>query len=259
MKKILIILFILITLIPILTTSSFKNEDTNIIRHELRAGGGGGGGSGGGGGGGSSSPSHTHTNNSNRNGTSHPISTILTHITVMFAMFMGSIIFYNKILKSSINSKRYLKILGKKEVSWKYKNIEDQAVETFYIVQESWTNMDLTPAKPYMSDKLYDSFKTKLNFMEISNKRNILEKIELKDIKPVSINDDENDDKDYIWFYIKGKMIDYIINTKTDEVIEGNTNRTTFIEFWKFTRKGKDKWVLTKIKQKEEADTIDFE
>lgn len=259
MKKILIILFILITLSPILITNNNFNKTNNTISNELRAGGGGGGSGGGGGGGGGTSPSHGHTNTSNKNGTSHPISTFLTHIAFMFSMFMGSIIFYNKILKSSINSKRYLKILGKKEVSWKYKNIEAQAIETFYIVQESWTNMDLTPAKLYMSDKLYDSFKTKLNFMEISNKRNVLEKIELKDIKPVSINDDENDDKDYIWFYIKGKMIDYTINTKTDEIIEGNTNRTSFIEFWKFTRKGKEKWVLTKIKQKEEANTIDFE
>lgn len=119
--------------------------------------------------------------------------------------------------------------------------------------------MDLKPAKPYMSEKLYDSFTTKLNFMEMCNKRNILEKIQLIDIKPVSINDDEDDDKDYIWLYIKGKMVDYIINTKTDEVIDGNTNRTSFIEFWKFTRQGKDKWVLTKIKQKDEAHTIDFE
>ena len=54
-------------------------------------------------------------------------------------------------------------------------------------------------------------------------------------------------------------MIDYIINTKTNEVIEGQTYPTNFIEFWKFTRKGKDRWVLTKIKQKEEINTIQFQ
>ena len=258
MKKILIILLILFTLSSILITNNNLNENNYTIRYELRAGGGGGGSSGGGGNGGTSS-SHGHTNNSNRNGTSHPISIFINHVLFIFSMFIGSIVFYNKILKSSINSKRYLKILGKKEPSWKYRNIEEQAIETFYILQESWTNMDLNPAKPYMSEKLYDNFTTKLNFMEMCNKRNVLKKIQLKDIKPVSINDDEEDDKDYIWFYIKGKMIDYIINTKTDEIIDGNTYRMSFIEFWKFTRQGKDKWVLTKIKQKDEAHTINFE
>ena len=110
-----------------------------------------------------------------------------------------------------------------------------------------------------MSEKLYDSFEIKLNFMEMNNKRNILKMIKLLDIKPVSIYDDEEDDNDLIWFYIKGFMIDYIIDTETKEKIEGTEFPTTFVEFWKFTRKGKDKWVLDKIKQEDEFDTIDFQ
>ena len=36
---------------------------------------------------------------------------------------MSSIVLYVKVVRSSINSKRYLKILGKKDITWQYKNI----------------------------------------------------------------------------------------------------------------------------------------
>ena len=218
----------------------------------LRAGGG----STGGGGGSSSGGSGTHGHNYSRYDS--PISNYISYIMFMIFAFFGSIVFYFKILRSSMNSWRYLKLLGKKEISWKYKNIEKQAIETFYSVEEAWTNMDMSPSKEYMSQDLYDSFMIKLNFMEVNKRRNILKKIKLWDIKPVSIYDDSNDSEDYIWFYIKGKMIDYIINTETNDIIEGNKYSKSFVEFWKFTRDN-NRWVLTKIKQKDDANTINFQ
>ena len=107
-----------------------------------------------------------------------------------------------------------------------------------------------------MSEDLYESFIIKLNFMEMNNKRNVLKNISLVDIKPISVNDDDDDDKDFVWFYIKGRMIDYIMDTRTDDFLEGSKYSKSFVEFWKFVRKGKNKWVLTKIKQKDELDSI---
>jgi len=230
---------------------SFESGHTTYI---LRAGGGSSGGSGGSGG--SSSSSHGHGNSSYDN---NPISYIVNLITFLVVAFIGSIILYIKVLRSAINSKRYLKLLSKKDVSWKYRNIEKQAITTFYSVQNSWTNMNMESSKEYMSKKLYESFVTKLNFMEANNKRNVLKMINLIDIKPVSIYDDEDDEKDFVWFYIKGLMIDYTINTETEEKIDGTQFPTSIIEFWEFTRKGKDKWILSKIKQRDEADTIVFQ
>lgn len=254
MKKIMLIIMILFLISPIYAEAKTTNSLNENITYSLRAGGGSSGGGSSGGGGRTSS-----RNGSASSSHSDPISKLISYFFITITIFGSSIVFYFKVLKSAINSKRYLRILGKKEISWKYKSIEKQAIETYYSVQESWTKMDMTDSKKYMSEDLYDSFIVKLNFMEMNNKRNVLKKIKLRDIKPVSIYDDENDDKDYVWFYIKGSMIDYIINTETNEVLEGKTYPTSFIEFWKFTRKGKDKWVLTKIKQQEEANTIEFQ
>ena len=74
---------------------------------------------------------------------------------------------------------------------------------------------------------------------------------------PVAVHDDPDNSRDYIWFYIKGKMIDYTINTNTQMKISGNTFPTAFVEYWQFTRKG-NSWVLHKILQKDEEDQIPF-
>lgn len=253
MKKIICIIVLLILISPVFVMAkqySFKSSSTTYI---LRAGGGSSGGSSGSG---SSSHKHVTINSSYDN---NPISNIINIITFLVITFMGSIFLYIKVLRSAINSKRYLKLLSKKDVSWKYKNIEKQAITTFYSVQDSWTNMNMEPSKEYMSKKLYESFVIKLNFMEVNNKRNVLKMINLIDIKPVSIYDDEDDEKDFVWFYIKGLMIDYTINTETKEKIDGNQFPTSFVEFWEFTRKGNNKWILSKIKQRDEADTIVFQ
>ena len=95
--------------------------------------------------------------------------------------------------------------------------------------------------------------------MEIGNKRNVLKKIRLINLRPISIHDDKNDDKDLVWFYINGSMIDYMIDTRTNENIDGNSSFSKpFVEFWQFTRKG-DKWVLSKILQSNESDKIVFQ
>ena len=256
MKKLICVITLLILISPVVVMAEQYSSENEHAIYILRAGGGSSGGSGGSGGSGSSSHGHGSNSSSYDN---NPISYILNLIIFLVITFIGSIILYIKVLRSAINSKRYLKLLSKKDISWKYKNIEKQAITTFYSVQDSWTNMNMEPSKEYMSKKLYDSFVIKLNFMEANNKRNVLKMINLIDIKPVSIYDDEDNEKDFVWFYIKGFMVDYTINTETKEKIDGTEFPTSFIEFWEFTRKGKDKWVLSKIKQIDEADTIVFQ
>lgn len=236
-----------------LDSISYKNSKSNIVL--LRAGGGGS--SSGGGSSGGSSGGHT-TRGSVSNRPTSIIGTILHHIIFFILFFFTAIVFYLKIIRASINSKRLLKLLDDKDKSWNYRNIEQQVISTFYSVQESWTNMDMSASKEYMADDLYETFNTKLEWMQMGNKRNILKKIKLINLKPISIYDDEDDSKDLIWFYIKGKMVDYIINTETNEKIDGNDYSKSFVEFWKFVKKD-EKWVLAKILQKDEENLIKFQ
>lgn len=212
-------------------------------------------------GGGSSSGGHSSSGGSSSRhygsrGYSSPLSTIISAIIFILILFASTIILYFKVLRASFNSKRYLRLLDNKDITFKYKTIEKRVIETFYVVEEAWTNNDIVKAKDYMDKDLYENFKSKLEWMDINNRRNILKKIRLVNLKPVSVYDDKDDNKDLIWFYIKGKMIDYIIDTKTKSIVSGDTKNKSFVEFWKFVKNDNNEWVLSEILQEDESKKI---
>ena len=207
-------------------------------------------------GGHSSSGGSSSSRHYGRRGYSSPLSNIISAIIFIIIIFASTIILYFKVLRASFNSKRYLRLLDNKDITWKYKTIEKRVIETFYVVEEAWTNNDINKAKDYMDKDLYESFKSKLEWMDINNRRNILKKIRLVNLKPVSVYDDKDDKKDLIWFYIKGKMIDYIVDTKTKSIISGDTKNKSFVEFWKFVKNDDNKWVLSEILQEDESSKI---
>ena len=141
--------------------------------------------------------------------------------------------------------------------AWKYKDIISTVNDSFIAIQNAWSNMDMSSASQYMSTDLYDKFQVKLNWMAYRNEKNILKNIQLLQALPVAVHDDSDNARDYIWFYIKGKMTDYTIDTTTQRKISGNTSPAAFVEYWQFTR-NEDTWVLNEILQKDEAEEIPF-
>ena len=252
MKNILLIAFVLLLVViscDVIVVNAKEVSHSSPITI-LRAGGGGSSG-GHSSSGGSSSGGHYGSR-----GYSNPISDIISAILFAFIFFASAIILYFKVLRASFNSKRYLRLLDDKDITFKYKTIEKRVTESFYVIQEAWTNNDISKAKDYMAKDLYESFKIKLEWMDINNRRNVLKKIRLVNLKPVSIYDDKDDKKDLIWFYIKGKMIDYTIDTKTRNIVDGTTKNKSFIEFWKFVKNNRNEWVLSEILQEDESSKI---
>ncbi|MBR6503289.1 MAG: Tim44 domain-containing protein [Clostridia bacterium] len=254
-KTITLIIIILMLVSCISITVYADNADAfysdSIIT--LRAGGGGSGGSGGGGGGSSSGSSH----NSGTGRQPTLFESIIQFIMMPFVLFSSSIIFYIKLTKRSRKSKKLMKQMMQSDNAWKYKDISSTVKESFIAIQTAWSDMDMSPASQYMSDELYDNFQTKLNWMAYRNQKNVLNNVQLLKALPVAVYDDCDDSRDYIWFYIKGKMVDYIIDTNTQLKVSGNTSATTFVEYWQFTRK-ENNWVLNKILQKNESEQIPF-
>lgn len=214
---------------------------------EARAGGG----SSGGGSSGGSSGSHGTAHSSSS--TTDPISSIFGIIT--FAIIGSSSII---IMKIKITKYRYNARKDFKDTDWNYKELVKRAEKTYFVLQKAWTKNEINIAKDYLTKELYENYKSKLQWMEISNKKNILKKIKLLNVFPISVLDEIGDKNDKVYMYIKGKMIDYIINTKTNEVIEGNGMSSVFIEYWLFVKNKKGEWVLSKIYQCDELDTIPY-
>ena len=251
MRNILLLSFLLLLVViscnVIVVNAKEISYDNSITI--LRAGGGSSGSH-------SSSGGSSSSRHYGRRGYSSPLSNIISAIIFIIIIFASTIILYFKVLRASFNSKRYLKLLDNKDITFKYKTIEKRVIETFYVVEEAWTNNDISKAKDYMDKDLYENFKSKLEWMDINNRRNILKKIRLVNLKPVSVYDDKDDNKDLIWFYIKGKMIDYIVDTKTKSIVSGDTKNKSFVEFWKFVKNENNEWVLSEILQEDESKKI---
>ena len=90
------------------------------------------------------------------------------------------------------------------------RNIE----EIYFNLQEAWTSMDYSQVEEYMSSDLYKNHKAKLGWMVVRKRQNILQKIRLLAVKHVGVQHYLDSSKDVVWFYIKGLMIDYIINSE---------------------------------------------
>lgn len=223
----------------------------------LRAGGGSSGGGGGSSGGGSSSGSSHHTGRGPR-GENSIVGNIFTGVLFVLFFFGAAVVFRLKLSKYARNTKKLMSMLERRDSAWKYKHIQKQVKTTYFVVQKAWTDANLEPAKPYMSETLFESFQTKINWMVFKQEKNVLKNIQLKDAVPVSVYDHPDDTLDHVWFYIKGKMIDYTVNTETNQRINGNPLPTTFEEYWQFTREQDHRWVLNQILQKDEADQIAF-
>ncbi len=255
-KTISLIIVILIFISCLCITAYAENTDTfySSTITPLRAGGGssGGGGSGGGSSGGGSSAHHSVTGRQ-----STPFGAVVQFVMITLVLFSSSILFYIKLTKRSRKAKKLMNQIMQSDNAWKYKDISATVEDSFIAIQTAWSNMDMTPSAQYMSEELYDSFQTKLSWMSYRNQKNVLENIKLIRALPVAVHDDPDNSRDHIWFYIKGRMVDYIIDTNTQLKISGNTSAAFFEEYWQFIRK-ENSWVLNKILQKNESDQISF-
>ncbi|MBR3162108.1 MAG: Tim44 domain-containing protein [Bacilli bacterium] len=215
------------------------------IQVYARAGGGGGGSGGGGGGGSAGSSSGGSGYNSN------PISNILGWIVFISITFSSAIVMKIKITKYRYNAAKEFK-----NTDWNYRELIKRVEKTYFILQKAWTKNDIKPAKSYLTKELYESYDSKLQWMEVSNKRNVLKKIRLLNVYPISVKDEKGNKNDIVYMYIKGKMVDYTINILTNEVIEGDNISRSFVEYWVFVKNHKNEWVLSKIYQHDELDNI---
>lgn len=237
MKKIMILLILLLVV-------ALQTIPTSV---EARAGGGGGssGGSGG------SSGSHTSSHSSSSS--NDPLSRIFGILTFVIVSSSSIIVMRVKITKYRYNARKDFK-----DTDWNYKELVKRVEKTYFILQKAWTKNDIKLAKGYLTKELYENYKSKLEWMELGHKKNILKKIKLLNVYPISVSDEKGNKNDKVYMYIKGKMVDYTINTNTNEVIEGNGISKSFIEYWLFVKNRNGEWVLSKIYQYDELDVIPY-
>lgn len=216
-----------------------------------RAGGASGGGGGGGGGGGSFPSSYKQQPGTRRTGGC---------VSGAFA--------YGNLCDSGKCRNHYIPAPGKKETGssreklkefsigedhWDRSEIQERVRESYYRIQECWRDRDLEKGYPYLSQKMQQEFQTKFEWSRMRHEVFVMEGIQLLDAILVEAENEDGDDRDYIWYLIHGKMIDYVYHEETGELLKGSRKMEDFFEYWRFVLEDGN-WVLDEICQKEEVD-----
>ena len=195
-----------------------------------RAGGGGGLGGGGGGAGGDI------------------FTTILAFILAPFFLAY-SIIVSLKLERRRNSVTKLTKQLEKTDRMWNYRKMIARVEITFFKVQEAWMERNQDLAKEFMSDRIYQKHRLQTDEMITNGTKNMLAKMNIEEKMIISVSDYNDNSEDSFSVYIKGSMVDYTIDDKTNALISGdNTNPEVFKEIWVFIRE-KNNWVLDDIDQ----------
>lgn len=121
--------------------------------------------------------------------------------------------------------------------------IKDVAYELFLKIEEAWMNYDYKVLEDNCVDYLFKEYKSQLKNMQSHNEQNIVKDFKLFDYYLVNVETISDDTVLTIIFDVN--YDDYIIDTKTKEIIKGKNrkNRTVYYEC-KFVYTGTSKAMI---------------
>jgi len=149
-----------------------------------------------------------------------------------------------------VKKKKECKVLLEKiqniDPVWSPDNLKSRVEETFFKVQEAWMERDQDIAKDYVSERLYRKHKMQTDRLLQLGHKNIMHNISLNKATIVEVADYRDDSKDAFIAHIDASMIDYVVDENSGAIIEGEKERTSFEELWKFKRINNN-WYLDEI------------
>jgi predicted lipid-binding transport protein (Tim44 family) len=137
---------------------------------------------------------------------------------------------------------------------WHPTELKKRVHEAFFPIQMSWENRSVEASRPFVSDALYERHRLQLEGYEKQYRVNRIADLRLHEIQLVRIYNVTQDGEDRFVAYIKCSARDWMEDTRTGAMINGNkSSSTTFEQYWSFTRHPQYGWVLDEIQQGEEA------
>jgi hypothetical protein len=110
----------------------------------------------------------------------------------------------------------------------------DRAQAAFFALQNAWMRRDLTPARAYLSDAIYQRWQTQVQQLLAAHKRNVLENLVVGGVTIAKATSDSNFDS--ITVRIDAAAADYDVDDQTNRIVYGSRSQQAFTEYWTFIR-----------------------
>ena len=116
----------------------------------------------------------------------------------------------------------------------------------FRDVQNAWTTRDMGVLRDRLSPEMYGELQVRCDRLRNARQLNRFDDI---DIRAEITEAWQERDQDYVTSYIRGSMVDYMVDEVTDGLVNGSSVKPKDVEeFWTFTRPaGLNFWMLSAI------------
>lgn len=105
----------------------------------------------------------------------------------------------------------------------------------FLRLQKAWCNLDMRPTRHFLSDAVFERFALQIQTMKDQGIRDHMEHISILGMDIVQLQSDEVFDT--ITVRIRARAVDYRVNIKTGQYVDGSKEPGEFTEFWSFVRR----------------------
>lgn len=160
------------------------------------------------------------------------------------------VIFGANPLLTKLKSRSAAKVMthaSNKDTFWNTDELKKHAEKTFYEIQDAWENRNMDKVKSSVDKELYTNYSALLTAMKQRHEKNILTQIQIDETRIIGCEDYIDNSKDRYIGYIQGRLLDYVINEDTQEIIK-NPSKTlsNFSVSYHFVRSD-NTWILEKI------------
>lgn len=128
---------------------------------------------------------------------------------------------------------------------------KDQAMDFFFKIQGAWADRDMSSVKHLLSNEMFRLLQEDAGKMRQDGLVNRLENIAVREVNLTEAWQESG--QDFITVRIYATLLDYTVNEKTGEIVEGSkADPVKFEEYWTFVRPvGNNPWQLSAINQAE--------
>jgi predicted lipid-binding transport protein (Tim44 family) len=147
------------------------------------------------------------------------------------------------------SNKSDLSAIKMHDASFDETGFNDIVMDMFFKIQAAWMNRNLSSVKSLLTDEMRDIFQSDIDSLLSSKKINRLENIAVRSVKITEAW--QESEQEYITALIYANILDYTVDEKSGEVVNGSkTEPTKFEEYWTFTRPSQtNNWKLSAINQ----------
>ena len=125
----------------------------------------------------------------------------------------------------------------------------DTASDIFFKVQVAWMARDMAPVRDLLTPEMYEALQKDCDRLRAERRIDRMENIAVRAVDVTEAWQESG--RDYVTVHFLASMLDYTIDERTNQVIEGSRSEPVkFEEYWTFVRPvGPNPWRLSAIQQ----------